>query len=90
MVRAEQHQLTDTDDAVAFTCHGLRWHAQIDKHPRVAALLKECIDHPSRYRRLAGKWTDDDWRDIAAEIDKPTTDPSRGNSINRTTQGACR
>lgn len=90
LVRAERHQLNDRDDVVAFTCHGLRWHSDIDKHPRVIALLEECTNHPSRYRRLAGMWTDADWKAIGADLDRWAVKPMSIDSTNRTSQGACR
>lgn len=65
LVRAEQHQLDDRGDAIAFASHGLRCHEAIDQHPRVATLLRDCAGHPSRYRRLAGQWSDTDWQTIA-------------------------
>jgi hypothetical protein len=68
LARAEHHHLEDRSDAIAFAGHGLRWHAAIDQHPRVAALLRDCIGHPSRYRRLTSQWADTDWQTIASDL----------------------
>lgn len=69
LICAEGHQLTDRDDAVAFAAHGLRWHSDFDRHPRVAAVLKGCEGHPSRYRRLTGSWGDAEWQAIVNDLE---------------------
>ncbi|HWU77202.1 hypothetical protein [Rhodanobacter glycinis] len=89
LIRAEQYQLVDRDDAVAFASHGLRWHAAIDKHPRVEALLQSCIGHPARYQRLANLWTDADWQAIAEALGAPTSTHAMPDSANLMSQGAC-
>lgn len=73
LARAEQHQLADRDDAIAFASHGLRWHADLDTHPRMASLLHDCIGHPTRYRRRTGSWSDADWQAIAADLVRGTS-----------------
>jgi hypothetical protein len=69
LARAEQHGLTEREDAVAFAIQGLRWHTRLDAHPRIRLLLSECAGHPARYRRLSGRMCEDDWQTIAVEID---------------------
>lgn len=89
LIRAEQHKLIDRDDAIAFASHGLRWHADIDKHPRVAALLTDCVGHASRYRRLANLWTNADWQAIASALRASASTHVLPGPTNRLSQGAC-
>lgn len=89
LVRAEQHQLTKREDAVAFAVHGLRWHPHLDKHPRVAEALSRCIGHPVRYQRLTGAWSDADWQAIAAEIEASDANGEPSIRPNHPPQGAC-
>lgn len=87
LIRAEHHQLTNRGDAIAFATHGLRWHAHLDRHPRMLALLTQCADHPTRYRRLASHWTNADWQTMAAELDAMASRLTTSASIHRLPQG---
>lgn len=89
LIRAAEHQLAERDDAVAFATHGLRWHRNFDHHPRVAALLADCVGHPARYRRLTSGWSDAEWQTITAELERPRIAPSHPATTDRLSQGAC-
>lgn len=89
LARAEQHQLTDRNDAVAFAVQGLRWHARLDDHPRIKQMLVDCVNHPARYRRFSGGLRDADWQAIAAELDAAMQHANPQTSVNRFTQGSC-
>lgn len=89
-VRAEHHRLVDRTDLVAFASHGLLWHPQFDKHPRVNALLAECIDHPCRYHRLAGLWTPSDWQAMADDLEQRTPSHPTRATASQTSQGMLR
>jgi hypothetical protein len=39
--RAEQYELSDRDDIIAFIGHALAWHPQFDRHPKVMRALQQ-------------------------------------------------
>lgn len=69
LIRAEHHQLADKEDAVAFATSGLRWHTELDRHPRIKQLIGRSQAQPKRFARLVNGFTETDWQVIAAELD---------------------
>ena len=84
LIKADGYGLADREDVVSFARHGLLRHPQFDTHPKVIAVLNECVGHPSRYRRLMSLWSDDDWQNVSRDLDTPAN--MRRVSITNTTQ----
>lgn len=89
LARAEAHQLSDPDDAVAFACQGMRHHPALDKHPEVAAVLADSVGHPSRYRRKTGAWSAEQWQSIVAELKQSQGQEQHVTNMTSSTQGVC-
>lgn len=91
LVRARAHGLQSRDDQVAFAAQGLRWHPRLDEHRKLKQVLTDCVDHPGRYPRLTGAWSDADWRAMVEDLDAAAPDQkSRCQPPNLLPQGACR